>query len=85
MTERVQPRIDTDWNGEYLDLHIEAIGVISMRRHGDRIHLAIVGPDVARLTAAEADDVACALASAAAIVRGLGAPSGGPTGGTPNA
>jgi hypothetical protein len=62
-----QPKIDTDWNGEALDLRV-AGGVVSMRRHGRVIAFAVVG-DVVKLTPAEADWVATALASAAVIAR----------------
>lgn len=62
-----KPKIDTDYNGEALDMAV-AGGVVSMRRHGRSIAFAVVG-DVVKLTPDEADDVATALASAAKLAR----------------
>lgn len=64
---RSQPKVDTDWHGEALDLSVTR-GVVSMRRDGAEIKFAVVG-DVVRLSPSEADTVATSLASAAELAR----------------
>ncbi len=63
----VDPR-DAELGGA-LDLALDDGGVVSMRRHGTRVVLGLVGSDVLRLTPRETDEVAMALLVAGRLAR----------------
>ena len=69
---RVQPKIDTDWNGESLFLAV-ADGLVRMWRDGEEVELMLASRVDDRaavtLTDVQADGLATALASAAEIIR----------------
>jgi len=56
------------YHGEAMDLSVTG-GLVSMRRHGTKAHLAVLG-DVVILDADQADQIAHTFAAAAVLVRG---------------
>lgn len=75
VTPGAKPKIDTDWNGEFLRLAV-AGGNIFMSREGATVDLTLRSSSGYRctlnLTAEQADDLATSLASAAEIIRQAG-------------
>lgn len=74
-----EPKVDTDWNGEFLRERVIGGDVVEMRRVGAQIVLALLANGTGRtvvLTAKQADSIACALASGAEIIRQLEAEDG---------
>lgn len=75
-----EPKIDTDWNGEFLRLDVVGGDRVEMLRVGAQLVLSVCSGGSGRqvcLTAGQADDIATALASGAEIIRQVEAEDAG--------